>query len=92
MKKREILIFFIAYLIFSQINSRKIYAESGINSIIKSFCIQNLKNEMLKANIKYQDELGEETCNCYLDNFLEDMNHTDSVNECKIKTKNKFNL
>ena len=92
MKKREVLIFFIAYLIFSEITSRKIYAESDINSIIKSLCIQSLKNEMLKANIKYQDQLGEETCSCYLDNFLGDMNHEDSVNECKIKTKNKFNL
>ena len=92
MKRKNIILSLIFYLILSEIFIIKTSAESDINKLIKSICLENLKSEMLKANIKYEDEIGEETCNCYLKNFLEEMNHNNAVNICKIKTKEKYKL
>ena len=67
-------------------------AENKINSIINLFCIENFKQEMLNANINYDEEIARYTCDCYLEEFINTNSHQKSINKCKLKTKKKFNL
>ena len=62
------------------------------NSIINLFCIENFKEEMLKANINYEEEIAKETCDCYLKEFIKNNSHQKAINKCKLETKNKLNL
>tara|TARA_Y100000991_G_scaffold89160_1_gene67188 strand:- start:143 stop:424 length:282 start_codon:yes stop_codon:yes gene_type:complete len=67
-------------------------AEPKKNSIINLFCIQNFKQEMLKAKINYDEEIAKEACDCYLEEFINTNSHQKSVNKCKLETKKNFNL
>ena len=67
-------------------------AETKKNSIINLFCIQNFKEEMLKANINYDEEIAKDTCDCYLEEFINTNSHSKAISKCKLKTQKKFNL
>ena len=67
-------------------------AETKKNSIINLFCIESFKEEMLKANIKYNDEIAKDTCDCYLEEFAKNTSHQKAIIKCKLETKEKFNL
>ena len=67
-------------------------AETKKNSIINLFCIESFKEEMLKANIKYNDEIAKDTCDCYLEEFSKNTSHQKAIKKCKLETKEKFNL
>ena len=67
-------------------------AATNKNSIINLFCIENFKEEMLKANINYEEEIAKETCDCYLKEFINTNSHQKAINKCKLETKKKFNL
>ena len=67
-------------------------AETRQNSIINLFCIQNFKEEMLKAKLNYDEEIGKYTCDCYLEEFINTNSHQKAIKKCKLETKKKFNL
>ena len=67
-------------------------AETKKDSIINSFCIQNFKEEMLKANINYDEEIAKDACDCYLEEFINTNSHSKAISKCKLKTQKKFNL
>ena len=67
-------------------------AETKKKSIINLFCIQNFKEEMLKAKINYEEEIAKDTCDCYLEEFLTTNSHQKAINKCKLEAKKKFNL
>ena len=67
-------------------------AETKKNTIINLFCIQNFKEEMLKANINYDKEIAKDTCDCYLEEFINTNSHQKSISKCKLETQKKFNL
>ena len=67
-------------------------AETKNNSIINLFCIQNFKEEMLKAKMIYNEEIAKDTCDCYLEEFINTNSHQKAINKCKLETKKKFNL
>ena len=67
-------------------------AETKKNSLINLLCIENFKEEMLKANINYEEEIAKETCDCYLKEFINSNSHKKAINKCKLETKKKFNL
>ena len=67
-------------------------AETKKNSIINLFCIENFKEEMLKANINYDEEIAKDTCDCYLEEFINTNSHSKAISKCKLKTQKKFNL
>ena len=67
-------------------------AETKKKSIINLFCIQNFKEEMLKAKINYDEEIAKHTCDCYLEEFINTNSHKKAMNKCKLETKKKFNL
>ena len=88
-KKNFVLVSF--FLLWGLINSEYL-AETKNNTIINLFCIQNFKEEMLKAKINYDEEIAKDTCDCYLEEFINTNSHQKAVNKCKLETKKKFNL
>ena len=70
----------------------ELLAETKKNSIINLFCIENFKEELLRANIKYDEEIAKDTCDCYLEEFSNRRSHQKAINKCKLETKKKFNL
>ena len=87
-KKFYVLINFI--LLWGLLNNG--YLAETKNSIINLFCIENFKEEMLKANIDYDVEIAKDTCDCYLREFSKSASHQKAINKCKLETKKKFNL
>ena len=67
-------------------------AETKKKSIINLFCIENFKEEMLKANINYEEEIANDTCDCYIKEFIKTNSHERAISKCKLETKKKFNL
>ena len=70
----------------------EILAETKKKSIINLFCIKNFKQEMLEANIKYNEEIAKDSCDCYLKEFINTNSHQKAINKCKLETREKFNL
>ena len=88
-KKLLVLVNF--FLVFGYLNIDYL-ADTKNNSIINLFCIENFKEEMLKANINYEEEIAKETCDCYLKEFINTNSHQKAINKCRLETKKKFNL
>ena len=62
-------------------------AQTKQNSIIKLFCLQSVKEEMLKAEIVYSEKIAKETCDCYYEEFTQNASHQDAKTKCKLETK-----
>ena len=87
-KKSFVLIIFMIML-----SSFKGYiAQTKNNSIIKLFCINNFKEEMLKADLKFSEEIAKETCECYLEEFVKTSSHQNAITKCKLEAQEKLNL
>ena len=67
-------------------------ADTKKGSIINLFCMENFKEEMLRANLNYDEEIAKDTCDCYIDEFTKSTSHKKAINKCKLETKKKFNL
>tara|TARA_B100001769_G_C21944975_1_gene508939 strand:+ start:253 stop:534 length:282 start_codon:yes stop_codon:yes gene_type:complete len=80
------------FCIYFGLFNPKYLAETEKYSIINLFCLENFKDEMLKASIKYDEEIAKETCNCYLEEFTKSASHQNAINKCKLKTKKKLKL
>ena len=83
---------FYGYILFSQPFILKVHSDINTNSLLNMFCLENVKAEMARADINYEEGFAEETCECYLRNFLESGNHNESISICKEIAKEKFNL
>ena len=66
-------------------------AQTKQNSIIKLFCLQSVKEEMLKAEMVYSEEIANETCECYFEEFTQTASHLDAKTKCKLETKENLN-
>ena len=66
-------------------------AQTKQNSIIKLFCLQSVKEEMLKAEMEYSNEIANETCECYYEEFTKTASHQDAKTKCKLETQGKLN-
>ena len=74
------------------LNSNSYYlAQIKQNSIIKLFCLQSVKEEMLKAKMVYSEEIANETCDCYYEEFTQTSNHQDAKTKCKLETEENLN-
>ena len=67
-------------------------AQTKQNSIIKLFCLQSVKEEMLKAEIEYSEKIANDTCDCYLEEFIRTASHQDAKTKCKLETQESFKL
>ena len=79
------------FLLWNYLNFEYL-AETKKNSIINLFCIENFKQEMSKAKIDYDEEIAKNTCDCYLEEFINTNSHQIAIDKCKLETKKKFNL
>ena len=88
--KYKFFIFVNLIILFNSFNSYYL-AQTKKNSIIKLFCLQSVKEEMLKAEIEYSEEIANETCDCYYEEFTQTASHQDSKTKCKLETKENLN-
>ena len=86
--------FFILVNLIIQFNSFNNYylARAKQNSLIKLFCLHSVKEEMIKAEIEYSEEIANETCECYHEEFIQTSSHQDAKTKCKLETKENLNL
>ena len=54
---------FVNFILFCGFLNTEYLAETK-NSIINLFCIENFREEMLKAKIDYDVEIAKDTCDC----------------------------
>ena len=84
--------FFIFINLIILFNPFSIYlAQTKQNSIIKLFCLQSVKEEMMKAEMVYSEEIANETCECYYEEFTQTASHQDAKTKCKLETKESLN-
>ena len=92
MKSKKYKFFIMVYLLilFNSFNSH-FFAQTKQNSIIKLFCIHSVKEEMLKAKMEYSEEIANETCECYYEEFTKTASHQDAKTICKLETQEILN-
>ena len=88
--KYNFFIFVNLIILFNSFNSFY-FAQTKQNSIIKLFCLHSVKEEMLKAEMEYSEEIANETCECYYEEFTQTASHQDAKTKCKLKTKENLN-
>ena len=88
--KYNFFIFVILIILFNSFNSYYL-AQTKQNSIIKLFCLQSVKEEMLKAEMVYSEEIANETCDCYYKEFTQTSSHQDAKSKCELETKENLN-
>ena len=88
--KYKVLIFVNLMILINSLNSYYL-AQTKQNSIIKLFCLQGVKEEMLKSEMEYSKEIANETCDCYYEEFMQTASHQDAKTKCKLKTQENLN-
>ena len=88
--KYKSFIFVNLIIIFNYFNSYYL-AQTKQNSIIKLFCLQSVKEEMMKAEMVYSEEIANETCECYNEEFTQTASHQEAKTKCKLETKENLN-
>ena len=88
--KYKFFIFVNLIIILNSFNSYYL-AQTKQNSIIKLFCLQSVKEEMLKAEIVYSEKIAKETCDCYYEEFTQTSSHQYAKTKCKLETKENLN-
>ncbi len=88
--KFKFFIFVNLIILFNSFNSFYL-AQTKQNSIIKLFCLQSVKEEMLKAEIVYSEKIANQTCDCYYEEFKQTASHQDAKTKCKLETKENLN-
>ena len=86
--------FFIFVNLIIILNSFNSYyqAKTKNNSIIKLFCLQSVKEEMMKSEIEYSEQFANETCECYQEKFIQSASHKDAKIKCKLEIQENFKL
>ncbi len=88
--KYKFFIFVNLMILFNSFNSYYL-AQTKQNSIIKLFCLQSVKEEMLKSEMIYSKEIANETCECYYKEFMQTSSHQDAKTKCKLETRKNLN-
>ena len=88
--KYKFFIFLNLMILLNSFNSNYL-AQIKQNSIIKKFCVQSVKEEMIKAEMAYSEEIANQTCECYYEEFIQTASHQDAKAKCKLETKETLN-
>ena len=88
--KYNFVIFVNLIILFNPFNNYYL-AQTKQNSIIKLFCLQSVKEEMLEAEMGYSEVIANETCDCYYEEFTQTSSHQDAKTKCKLETKENLN-
>ena len=89
--KYNFFIFVNLIILFNSFNSYYL-AQTKQDSIIKLFCLQSVKVEMMKAEMVYSEKIANETCECYYEEFTQTASHQDAKTKCKLEAKENLNL
>jgi len=84
--KYNFFIFVNLIILFNSFNSYYL-AQTKQNSIIKLFCLQSVKEEMMKAEMEYSEQIANETCECYYYEFIKTASHQVAKTKCKLETQ-----
>ena len=76
-------------ILFNSFNSYYL-AQEKQNSIIKLFCLQSVKEEMMNANMVYSEEIANKTCDCYYKEFIQTASHEIAKTKCKLEAQESF--
>ena len=87
--KYKFLIFVNLMILLNSFNNY-LLAQTQQKSIIKLFCLQSVKEEMMKVEMVYSEEIANETCECYYEEFMQTASHQDAKNKCKLEAQEKF--
>ena len=60
-------------------------SDTKTNTIIKIFCKESVKSEFKRNKFAYEENIGEDVCNCYLKNISKNISHKKSISECKLE-------
>ena len=88
--KYKFFIFVNLIILFKSFNSYYL-AQTKQNAIIKLFCLESVKEEMMKSEIVYSEEIANETCDCYYEEFSQTASHQHAKSKCKLETKENLN-
>ena len=88
--KYKFFVYMIMMVIFNSFNNYYL-AKTKQYSIIKLFCLQSVKEEMMKSEMVYSEEIANETCDCYYQEFTKTASHQDAKTKCKLETKENLN-
>jgi len=88
--KYKLFVFVNLIILFNSFNSYCL-AQTKQNSIIKLFCLQSVKEEMMKAEMVYSEEIANETCDCYSKEFTQTASHHYAKTKCKLETIESLN-
>ena len=88
--KYNFVIFVNLIILFNSLNNYYL-AQTKQNSIIKLFCLQSVKEEMMKAEMEYSEETANQTCECYYEEFTQTASHQDSKTKCKLEIQESLN-
>ena len=88
--KYKFFIFVNLIILFNSFNSYYL-AQTKQNSFIKLFCLKSVKEEMLKAEMEYSEDIANETCACYYEEFTKTASHKEAKTKCKLETQESFN-
>ena len=88
--KYKFFIFVNLMILLNSINNNYL-AQTEKNSIIKLFCLQSVKEEMMKVEMEYSDEIANQTCDCYYEEFKQTASHQVSKIKCKLETQASLN-
>ena len=88
--KYNFFIFVNLIILFNYFNSYYL-AQTKQNSIIKLLCLHSVKEEMMKAEMLYSEEIANQTCDCYYDEFTQSASHQDAKTKCKLEIKENLN-
>ena len=88
--KYKFFIFVNLIILFNSLNNNYL-AQTKQDSIIKLFCLQSVKEEMLKAEMLYSEEIANETCECYYEEFTQTASHQEAKTKCKLEAKENLN-
>ena len=91
MNFKSIFLYFLGILYFNQLFLMKSSAELNSNSIIKIFCLESVKSQVIKAKNIYTESFGNEVCDCYLENINNNMGHENSIFKCKEDARKQLN-
>ena len=85
-------LYFLGIFYLNNIFPIKSSTDLNTNSIIKIFCLESVKSEMVKAKINYKESFGDEVCDCYLKNINNNMTHERSIKKCKMDVNKQKDL
>jgi len=88
--KYKFFIFVNQIILFNSFNSYYL-AQTKQNSIIKLFCMQSVKEEMVKAEMVYSEEIANQTCECFYEEFTQTASHQVSKTKSKLETQESLN-